>query len=73
LDPLPAFATSRSGLSAANFFAEVDVGIAMAQSRLGIVEAKPESIPIDLAQTAVLVIDMQNDWRDGRHVRSCRN
>jgi ureidoacrylate peracid hydrolase len=34
----------------------------MAQSRLVEVKAKPEPISIDLGQTAVLVIDMQNDF-----------
>jgi ureidoacrylate peracid hydrolase len=34
----------------------------MAQSRVVLVDAKPDSISVDLGDTAVLVVDMQNDF-----------
>ena len=36
--------------------------VTMARSRLVHVEAKPEAISIDIGETALLVIDMQNDF-----------
>src|ERR1700741_1980063 len=53
------------GIGAAAGVAALGVGPAAAQSRTGrrvTIEARPEPITIDTSTTAVIVVDMQNDF-----------
>jgi ureidoacrylate peracid hydrolase len=57
--------TTATGVAAtvpATLFGQAPAAAAPNRSRVVRIEAKPEPIAIDLAQTAVVVVDMQNDF-----------